>query len=112
MDRSTVYKLAQEAGILVFEENSFADDMYISVLYRFAQLVEANLTATPPSVPSVPESGWKAKKADEELMQKVLKRLEEIHPGNMTPMAEEAWNEAIAALRERLDAAPKPGEPT
>lgn len=39
---------------------------------------------------------------DRELMQQALVALEEIHPGNMTPMAEEAWNKAITALRERL----------
>lgn len=39
MDRKAVVKLAQEAGLSVQEGNSFADDMYISVLYRFANLV-------------------------------------------------------------------------
>lgn len=32
----------------------------------------------------------------------VLEALEGIHTGNMTPMAEEAWNKAITALREAL----------
>lgn len=31
-----------------------------------------------------------------------LDALEEIHPGNMTPMAEQAWNKAINAIREAL----------
>ena len=39
---------------------------------------------------------------DRELMRQALEALEDIHPGNMTPMAEEAWNKAITALRERL----------
>ena len=39
---------------------------------------------------------------DTALLRQALEALEEIHPGNMTPMAEQAWNKAIAALRERL----------
>ena len=39
--------------------------------------------------------------------QQVLGYLEEIHPGNMTPMAETNWNKAIEALRARLSA-PEP----
>jgi hypothetical protein len=35
-------------------------------------------------------------------MQQALDALVEIHPGNMTPMAEESWNKAIEALRARL----------
>jgi hypothetical protein len=35
-------------------------------------------------------------------MQMALEALEEIHRGNMTPMAEESWNKAITALREAL----------
>lgn len=31
-----------------------------------------------------------------------IESLQDIHPGNMTPMAEEAWNNAIAVLREAL----------
>lgn len=31
-----------------------------------------------------------------------LDALEGIHPGNMTPMAEQAWNKAINAIREAL----------
>ena len=38
-----------------------------------------------------------------EAAQRALEALEEIHPGNMTPMAEQAWNKAITALRERLN---------
>lgn len=41
MTREEVTALAREAGISVFEDNSFADDMYICVLYRFANLVAA-----------------------------------------------------------------------
>jgi len=41
MNREDVIRLAKEAGIQVDDGNSFADDMYISVLYRFANLVEA-----------------------------------------------------------------------
>jgi hypothetical protein len=37
-----------------------------------------------------------------------LEALEPIHPGNMTPMAEEAWKTAITALREALEAVPQP----
>ena len=44
---------------------------------------------------------------DRELMQQALDALVEIHPGNMTPMAEESWNKAIEALRARL-AQPEP----
>lgn len=40
MNREEVIALAREANISVFEDNTFADDMYISVLYRFANLVE------------------------------------------------------------------------
>jgi hypothetical protein len=31
-----------------------------------------------------------------------LEALEGIHPGNMTPMAEEYWNKAIAAIKDAL----------
>lgn len=41
MNKEEVIALARQAGILVLEDNSFADDMYISVLYRFANLVAA-----------------------------------------------------------------------
>jgi len=37
-----------------------------------------------------------------EAMKLALEALEGIHPGNMTPMAEEYWNKAITALREAL----------
>ena len=37
-----------------------------------------------------------------EAMTLAIVALEGIHPGNMTPMAEEAWNKAITALREAL----------
>jgi hypothetical protein len=39
MNRADVIRLAKEAGIQVTDGNSFADDLYISVLYRFANLV-------------------------------------------------------------------------
>jgi hypothetical protein len=39
MNREDVICLAKEAGIQVDDGNSFADDIYISVLYRFAALV-------------------------------------------------------------------------
>jgi hypothetical protein len=42
MNREDVIRLAQEACINVSENNSFADDMYISTLYRFAALVAAD----------------------------------------------------------------------
>ena len=38
----------------------------------------------------------------DEALKLALEALEEIHPGNMTPMAEEAWDTAITALREAL----------
>ncbi len=38
-----------------------------------------------------------------EAMKLALEALEQIHPGNLTPMAEEAWNKAIAVLRQALD---------
>lgn len=39
MTREDIARMAREAGIQVAENNSFADDMYISVLYHFAHLV-------------------------------------------------------------------------
>lgn len=42
MNREEIIELAREANISVFEDNTFADDMYISVLYRFANLVAAS----------------------------------------------------------------------
>lgn len=41
MTRDQIIALAREAGINVTDGNTFADDMYISVLYRFASLVAA-----------------------------------------------------------------------
>jgi hypothetical protein len=41
MTRYDIIKMAREACIDVSENNSFADDMYISTLYRFAKLVAA-----------------------------------------------------------------------
>ena len=45
-----------------------------------------------------------------EAAQRALEALVQIHPGNMTPMAEEAWNKAIDALRAAL-AEPAEQEP-
>jgi hypothetical protein len=39
---------------------------------------------------------------DREAMKLALEALEDIHPGNMTPMAEEYWGKAITALRQAL----------
>lgn len=41
MNRDDVIRMAREANIHVIENNTFADDMYISVLYRFATIVAA-----------------------------------------------------------------------
>ena len=41
MNREDIIRMAREAGINVTEGNSFSDDMYISVLYRFANIVAA-----------------------------------------------------------------------
>jgi len=37
-----------------------------------------------------------------EVLKQALEALEEIHAGNMTPMAEEAWNKAITYLRKAI----------
>lgn len=42
-----------------------------------------------------------------ETMKQALEALEEIHAGNMTPMAEEAWNKAITSLRQAIAEAEK-----
>jgi hypothetical protein len=42
-----------------------------------------------------------------EAMKQALDALEGIHPGNMTPMAEESWNKAITALRTAIEQAEK-----
>jgi hypothetical protein len=39
-------------------------------------------------------------------MKQALEAMEQIHPGNLTPMAEEAWNKAITALRQALETDP------
>ena len=39
---------------------------------------------------------------DREIMKLALEALKDIHPGNMTPMAEEYWGKAITALRQAL----------
>jgi hypothetical protein len=51
-------------------------------------------------------------KDDTALLRQALEALEEIHPGNMTPMAEQNWNVAIAALRHRLGLCPECGAET
>jgi hypothetical protein len=40
-----------------------------------------------------------------EIMKLALEALEGIHPGNMTPMAEDAWNKSITALRQAIEQA-------
>ena len=37
-----------------------------------------------------------------EAMKQALEALEEIHTGNMTPMAEDSWNKAITSLRQAI----------
>lgn len=39
---------------------------------------------------------------NDEALKMALEALEEIHVGNMTPMAEANWNKAIAAIKEAL----------
>lgn len=46
MTREDVVRTAQECGIHVSEGNTFADDCYISVLYRFAHKVIEHFLAT------------------------------------------------------------------
>lgn len=38
----------------------------------------------------------------DEALKQALAALEDIHPGNMTPVAEKAWDTAIATIREAL----------
>ena len=40
---------------------------------------------------------------DREAMKQALEALEQIHVGNLTPMAEETWNKAITILRQALE---------
>lgn len=40
----------------------------------------------------------------DEALKLALESLEGIHPGNMTPMAEEYWNKAITAIKQALAA--------
>ena len=42
MTRDDIIRMAREANISVFENSSFADDLYITVLYRFASIVAAD----------------------------------------------------------------------
>jgi hypothetical protein len=42
-----------------------------------------------------------------EAMKQALEALEEIHHGNMTPMAETNWNKAITSLRQAIEQAEK-----
>jgi hypothetical protein len=39
MTRDDIIRMAREAGIVAQSGNSFADDMYFAVLYRFAAIV-------------------------------------------------------------------------
>jgi hypothetical protein len=39
----------------------------------------------------------------DEALKLALEALEGIHPGNMTPMAEEYWNKAITAINQALE---------
>ena len=41
-------------------------------------------------------------------MRLALEALKDIHPGNMTPMAEEYWGKAITALRQALEQPEQP----
>ena len=43
------------------------------------------------------------KPEDKAKVQQALTWMDEIHPGNMTPMAEEAWDKSRAALRQLLE---------
>jgi hypothetical protein len=44
MNRDDIIRMAREAGIRAEPGNSFADDMYFAVLYRFAALIEQHLS--------------------------------------------------------------------
>jgi hypothetical protein len=44
----------------------------------------------------------------DEVSKLALEALEGIHPGNMTPMAEEYWNKAITLIKQALAAQPAP----
>jgi hypothetical protein len=44
MNRDDIIRMAREAGIRAEPGNSFADDMYFAVLYRFAKLIEQHLS--------------------------------------------------------------------
>lgn len=46
MTREDIIRMARECGISVSEGNTFADDCYISVLYRFAHKVIEHFLAT------------------------------------------------------------------
>ena len=46
-----------------------------------------------------------------DVMKLALEALDGIHPGNMTPMAEEYWNKAITALKTALAEQPAQQEP-
>jgi hypothetical protein len=47
---------------------------------------------------------------DKKTLKLALEALEGIHPGNMTPMAEEYWNKAINAIKQALAAQQEPFE--
>ena len=46
MTREDIVRVARECGIHVSEGNTFADDCYISVLYRFAHKAIEHFLAT------------------------------------------------------------------
>jgi hypothetical protein len=52
----------------------------------------------------VPEPTIKKSLTVEATLKLALEALEGIHPGNMTPMAEEYWNKAITAIKQALAA--------
>ena len=65
-------------------------------------LIKAVLLKHEEAVIEVMQELHQQRQKDEDLMQLAMECLEKIHPDNMSPMAEEAWSQAIAALRERL----------
>ena len=48
----------------------------------------------------------------DEALKQALAALEDIHPGNMTPMAEKAWDTAITVCRDAMDAVEIPHRTT
>jgi hypothetical protein len=80
----TTMELCKEAG---FPLLSFEGMTYVSPeLERLVALVRADERAAPVT--------------KDEALDLALEALEGIHPGNMTPMAEEYWNKAITAIKQ------------